>query len=106
MQRWVTQLRKGVIELCVVAVLHKGESYGRLIVDQLNQAQGFMVTEATVYQVLSRLTREGLLRVNTATSPRGPVRKYYQLTQKGKARWGAMRQHWRQLLAATNALMK
>ncbi len=91
---WVSQLRKGVVELCVLAVLRPGEAYGYEILQRLGQIEGLEFSESTVYPVLSRLARAGLLSVRTAPSPRGPRRRYYALTQQGQQRLQDMTSYW------------
>ena len=80
MQRWVSQLKKGLVELGVMASLSAGEAYGYQIVQRLAGVDGLAVSESTVYPLLARLTREGLVSVRTADSPAGPPRRYYRLT--------------------------
>ena len=95
MESWVTQVRKGVVELGVLAVLRGSEAYGYEIVRRLAEAPGLEVTESTVYPVLARLAKDGCLAVRSAPSPQGPPRRYYRLTESGQSRLESMTQHWR-----------
>lgn len=94
MQAWVTQLRKGLVELSVMKVLDTEEAYGYQILQRLNAATRLKLTESTLYPVLARLARDGLVKVRTAPSPAGPPRRYYRLTSAGHARLNEMTSHW------------
>ncbi len=94
MQAWVTQLRKGLVELSVMKVLDADEAYGYQILQQLNAVTRLKLTESTLYPVLARLARDGLVKVRTVPSPAGPPRRYYRLTSVGHARLKEMTSHW------------
>ena len=91
---WVTQLRKGILEFCVLKVLEDASLYGYDIVRQLRTLEVLVISEGTIYPILSRLRREGLLKTYLEESPEGPARKYYQLTSRGKDMLGEMRNVW------------
>jgi PadR family transcriptional regulator PadR len=95
MNPWETQLRKGVVELAVLASIARGESYGYQIVERLRDLEGLALTESTVYPVLTRLARDGALAVRAEASPAGPTRRYYRLTGEGQARLDRMAKGWR-----------
>ncbi|MFN0126939.1 MAG: PadR family transcriptional regulator [Verrucomicrobiales bacterium] len=84
MADWSTQMRKGLAERGVLAVLRQGEAYGYQIVERLAACEGFELTESTVYPLLARLASSGYLSVRTEKSPHGPPRRYYQLTPSGR----------------------
>ena len=88
---WVTQLRKGILEFCVLKVLDDASLYGYDIVRQLRTLEVLVIGEGTIYPLLSRLRREGLLKTYLEESPEGPARKYYQLTNRGRDMLGEMR---------------
>ena len=91
MREWIAQLRKGLVELCVLAALRRGEAYGYQILQQLGEQGGALaIGESTVYPVLALLTADGLVRVRAAASPSGPPRRYYRLTAAGQARLAEM----------------
>jgi len=94
MQGWNTQLRKGLVELCVMRLLDANEAYGYQILQQLNAATGLELTESTLYPVLARLARDRLVKVRVAASPAGPPRRYYRLTETGQSRLKEMATHW------------
>jgi len=91
---WVTQLRKGILEFCILKVLEDASLYGYDIVRQLRALEVLVISEGTIYPILSRLRREGLLKTYLEESPEGPARKYYQLTNRGKDMLGEMRKVW------------
>src|SRR3954452_12499448 len=94
MNRWETQLRKGVVELAVLATIARGETYGYRIVEGLQGLAGLEFTESTVYPVLTRLARDGALAVREERSPAGPTRRYYRLTDDGRNQLRSMAEGW------------
>lgn len=105
MQSWVTQLRKGLVELSVLTVLEADEAYGYQILQRLGAVEALEMTESTLYPVLARLARDGLVRVRTAPSPAGPPRRYYRLTDAGEKRLGEMKSHWADVRDAVDHLL-
>jgi PadR family transcriptional regulator PadR len=93
-QAWITQLRKGLVELCVMQLLGKSEAYGYQILQQLNTAAGLELTESTLYPLLARLARDGMVKVRSEASPAGPPRRYYRLTAAGQTRLSELTSHW------------
>ncbi|PLX20101.1 MAG: PadR family transcriptional regulator [Candidatus Muiribacterium halophilum] len=77
-----SQLRKGVLELCVLAVINKKDRYGYEIVN--NISKHISVSKGTIYPILSRLKKQGYFENYLEESAEGPVRKYYKITEKGK----------------------
>ena len=106
MQRWVSQLKKGLVELGVMAALSTGEAYGYQIVQRLAGVDGLAVSESTVYPLLARLTREALVSVRTADPPAGPPRRYYRLTVEGEQRLAQMGGHWSRVQEAIRRLLE
>ena len=104
MNRWITQLRKGLLEYCVLSVLRQGESYGYEVVLSLKAIDDLAVTESTVYPILTRLRKEGDLTVRTEPSPNGPPRRYFSLTAQGKQRVRWMDDHWDSLHKSISTL--
>ena len=80
----VTQLRRGVLEHCVLALLQDEERYGYDLVTELSEA-GLLASEGTIYPLLSRLRKEELVRTSWQESPSGPPRRYYSLTDRGRS---------------------
>lgn len=79
----VTQLRKGALEHCVLALLRGRERYGYDLVTELAEA-GLLASEGTIYPLLSRLRKDELVETTWQESPSGPPRRYYSLTPQGE----------------------
>jgi PadR family transcriptional regulator PadR len=103
-QNWASQLRRGTLELSILAVLRGGESYGYDILHRLAAEGSLLVTEGTVYPLLNRLKREGDIDSRWRESPAGPPRKYYDLTHQGRQTLKAMEQEWDTLVKAIRSL--
>jgi len=106
MRSWVTQLRKGLLEFCVLNVLSKGESYGYELVRRLEGLQELAITESTVYPILNRLRKDGYVRVRVAVSGFGPPRRYFSLTALGTRRVQEMNAYWDDLCSSVGTLRK
>jgi len=106
MRVWLAQMRKGLVEPCVLAALRDGEAYGYQILQRLGSAESLGISESTVYPVLARLAADDLVRVREAPSPAGPPRRYYRLTPAGHARLAEMTACWRQVASVVNNLLK
>ena len=91
---WTTQMRKGLLELCVLATLKGQRMYGYDIVKRLSAVGGLVMGEGTIYPILSRFKKEGLVETTLAESPEGPARKYYQLTGRGRVILTKMLSAW------------
>ena len=81
---WTVQVRKGLLELCILNALDDEERYGYELVKTLVAIPGLGVTEGTIYPLLSRLRVAGLITSRLEESPAGPARKYYSLTREGR----------------------
>jgi PadR family transcriptional regulator PadR len=106
MTGWESQLRKGVVELAVLAAIGRGETYGYRIVSDLQRLDGFQLTESTVYPVLARLARDGVLAIRAEGSPSGPNRRYYRLTAAGRQRLGRMAECWKTVSDSLRELLE
>ena len=102
----ISQLRRGVLEFCVLALLRNGERYGFDIVRALSQADGLVTTEGTLYPLLSRLRKEGVVDTTWRESPSGPPRRYYRLTPDGKALLTAFVAEWTRFRDSVDALLE
>lgn len=100
------QLRKGVLELAIMAMLHEAETYGGQLVERLAQRPALAASPGTVYPLLSRLRSTGVVETTWRESPVGPPRKYYRLTNTGLAALAEMAISWRDLSAAMTAILK
>ena len=78
-----SQMRKGVLEFCILSIISKGEVYPSDIIDEMKEAK-LIVVEGTLYPLLTRLKNAGLLSYNWVESNAGPPRKYYKLTPLGQ----------------------
>ncbi|MGE5559687.1 MAG: PadR family transcriptional regulator [Chloroflexota bacterium] len=97
---WRTQLRRGVLEICILALISRGPTYGYEIVTQLAAVPVLAAGEGTVYPLLRRLRNDGWLATSWQESPAGPPRQYYSLTDNGARALAAFRAEWRQLVEA------
>jgi PadR family transcriptional regulator, regulatory protein PadR len=101
---WVSQLRKGLVELLVLAALRHEELYGYQLLQRLASMNGLSLTESTLYPVLGRLADDRLVAVRQVPSPSGPPRRYYRLTPAGEKRLTEMMAYWKQINASVDAL--
>ena len=95
------QMRKGVLEYCILSVLKDGEAYTSDILESLKDAK-LLVVEGTIYPLLTRLKNAGLLSYRWEESTGGPPRKYYELTETGKLFLKELNTTWGELLRAVN----
>jgi PadR family transcriptional regulator PadR len=86
------QLKKGVLELCVLALLSRGDSYAYEIASLL--AEGIGMGEGTIYPLMKRMQDDGLVSTYLVESESGPARKYYRLTAAGRTALLAQRREW------------
>jgi len=103
---WIVQLRKGLLEFCVLNLLSQGESYGYEIAQALKNLRTLDITESTLYPILTRLRKEGHLRVRAAPSSAGPPRRYYALTASGRQRVEEMNAYWQSLNVSIQQLIR
>jgi PadR family transcriptional regulator PadR len=87
---WTVQVRKGLLEVCILNALVEKERYGYDLVKTLVGIPGLGVTEGTLYPLLSRLRVQGLITARLEESSEGPARKYYSLTKEGRKAMAAM----------------
>ncbi len=99
------QMRKGLLELCVLLIIAKGEIYALDILKQLKDAN-MIVVEGTLYPLLNRLKREGILQYSWQESESGPPRKYYRLTEEGESFLNLSMKHWKGYVASITKLAK
>ena len=91
---WQEQLRRGGLDLAILLALANGERYGLEIIRFLEDSTDLIVTEGTIYPILGRLAREGLLRAEWIASESTHPRKYYRLTERGRRTLVEMTTHW------------
>ncbi|MFV0545037.1 MAG: PadR family transcriptional regulator [Bacteroides sp.] len=91
-----SQMRKGMLEYCIMLLLHKESAYASDIIQKLKEAK-LIVVEGTLYPLLTRLKNDDLLSYEWIVSTQGPPRKYYQLTEKGKLFLNELELSWKEL---------
>jgi len=97
------QLKKGVLELCVLALLSNGDGYAYDIASRL--AKGVDMGEGTIYPLMRRLQLDGLVQTYLKESPAGPPRKYYKLTDAGQASFIAQKAEWKAFSRAVDDIL-
>ena len=95
------QMRKGVLEFCILSILAQREAYPSDIIHELKEAK-LIVVEGTLYPLLTRLKNAGILTYRWEESTSGPPRKYYQLTENGQRFLKELEKTWNQLSTAVN----
>ncbi|MDR9401424.1 MAG: PadR family transcriptional regulator [Psychroflexus sp.] len=97
------QMRKGILEYCILSILAKNDAYVAEILASLKKAK-LLVVEGTIYPLLTRLKNAGLLAYRWEESTGGPPRKYYQLTDDGKQFLNELGTTWEELQSAVNII--
>lgn len=95
------QMRKGILEFCILSVLAQGDAYTNEIIKKLKEAQ-LIVVEGTLYPLLTRLKNDGLLQYRWEESQAGPPRKYYALTETGRQFLQELTKTWTELVDSVN----
>lgn len=98
------QMRKGILEFCILNIISRGEVYASDMLEELTSAR-IMVVEGTLYPLLTRLRKAGLVDYKWVESNSGPPRKYYTLTKEGAAFLGGLDQTWDELVASTKKII-
>ncbi len=94
-----------MLEYCILCILSRTEAYASSILEQL-KAGGMLVVEGTLYPLLIRQKNQGLLSYRWEESPQGPPRKYYVITDKGRAQLQEMDAAWQEMVASIESLRK
>src|SRR3954453_4357745 len=102
----IAQMRRGMLQYCVLALLAEEEHYGFDLVKALGEVEGMVTSEGTIYPLLSRLRRDGLVDTSWQESPSGPPRRYYSLTAAGHAALEAFAEEWKRFRDAVNHFME
>ena len=103
LERNNAQMRKGVLELCILSIVSQEDAYASDIIGKLKEAR-LIVVEGTLYPLLTRLKNEGLLGYRWEESTQGPPRKYYTLTDNGKEALVELKKSWEELVSAVNSI--
>lgn len=101
---WTVQMRKGVLDLCILNALRKREWYGYELVKALVAIPGVGVAEGSIYPLLSRLRKQGLVSTRLEESVEGPARRYYRLTAAGERQAEAMSAYFGKMMAGMKNL--
>jgi PadR family transcriptional regulator, regulatory protein PadR len=97
------QLKKGALDLCVLALLSRGDSYAYEIASRLAEAIG--MGEGTIYPLMRRMQSDGLVETYLVESSAGPSRKYYRLTSAGRTGFAAQKDAWRSFAGAVQSIL-
>ena len=100
-----SQMRKGVLEYCILSTLRRNDAYASLLISSLKEAR-MIVVEGTLYPLLTRLKNQGLLSYRWEESTQGPPRKYYSLTLKGKEALEEMDAAWNEVVASVEYIKR
>lgn len=100
-----SQMRKGVLEYCILSILDKKEAYASSILEELKSAN-MLVVEGTLYPLLIREKNQGLLSYRWEESPQGPPRKFYCITDKGRDQLREMDLAWQEIVETINTLKR
>lgn len=98
-----SQMRKGVLEYCILSILSRKEAYASSIIEEL-KAANMIVVEGTLYPLLIRQKNQGLLSYRWEESTQGPPRKYYCITDKGRSQLSEMDNAWQEMVRAIDTL--
>ena len=98
------QMRKGILEFCILHIISRGEVYASDMLEELTSAK-IMVVEGTLYPLLTRLRKAGLVEYKWVESTSGPPRKYYTITDDGMAFLDSLSITWEELMKSTNQII-
>ncbi len=97
------QMKKGILELCILSIISRGEAYASDIIEELKSSK-LIVVEGTLYPLLTRLKNDGLLSYQWVESSAGPPRKYFTLTPEGEQFLNGLNDTWSELVEAVSNL--
>ncbi len=100
-----SQMRKGVLEYCILSIIKRGEAYPGDIIDEMKNA-GIQLLEGTLYPMLNRLKNAGILTYRWVESSFGPPRKYFSLTKEGEKFYALLESTWNELVKGVEAVTK
>lgn len=100
-----TQLMKGILEGCVLAIIAKGETYGYEILNEMEKVGFESLGEGTLYPVLTRLDKNGYISCRKAKSPMGPIRKYYTITDIGQEYLDRFKENYSRVVDSANRVL-
>lgn len=106
LDNWNVQVRKGLLEFCILNALRGERLYGYDIVKTLRAVDGLVIGEGTIYPILSRFRSQGLVEAAVEESPEGPARKYYRLTQLGQTVLAEMNSAWERMQGGIESIRR
>lgn len=101
----ITQLRRGVLEFCVMSLLREEPRYGFDLVRQLGEVDGMVTSEGTIYPLLSRLRRDGWVKTSWQESESGPPRRYYEISADGRQALAGFIGEWTRFRDSVDTLL-
>lgn len=104
-ERNTAQMRKGVLELCILSIVSQRDAYASDIIEKLKEAK-MIVVEGTLYPLLTRLKNDSMLSYRWEESTQGPPRKYYRITEEGQQVLDRMAIEWKELVEAVEQLLE
>lgn len=99
------QMRKGVLELCILSIISEKDAYSSDIIKKL-KASKLIIVEGTLYPLLTRLKNEGLTTYRWEESKGGPPRKYHKITEKGMSTLEDLNDNWREMMNTVNSILE
>lgn len=99
-----SQLKRGTLELCALSVVSRGDCYGYELVNRISACME--ITEGTIYPLMKRIRDSGLIESYIVESPEGPPRKYYRITEAGRAELERLSEEWFGFTASVNELLR
>ncbi len=99
------QMRKGILEYCILSIVSRGDAYVSQIISELKNAE-MIVVEGTLYPLLTRQKNQGLLTYRWEESPQGPPRKYYSITEAGRVVLSHIDEAWEELVVQINNIRR
>lgn len=100
-----SQMRKGILEFCILSIIMQGEVYPSDIIEKM-KAAGMNIFEGTLYPLLTRLKNAGLLNYRWVESNSGPPRKYFSLTESGESFYKELESTWNEIAQSVNTITK
>lgn len=99
-----SQMKRGTLELCALSVVDRGDCYGYELVNRISKCME--ITDGTIYPLMKRLKESGLIDSYIVESSEGPPRKYYKITENGKAELNRLSEEWYEFVESINELLK
>ncbi|MHC4867425.1 MAG: PadR family transcriptional regulator, partial [Planctomycetota bacterium] len=104
LDNWQTQLRKGLLDFVALNLLGHGRSHGYEMVRTLKRIRRLKISEGSIYPILARLQADGLVTSFVATSPDGPPRRYFRLTELGQETLSSMNAYWDEVIESISGI--